>query len=578
MKLIKTTIRKFFLIFLIFFTLEKLVFAENNSIIHLKSLSIEALMDVQVTSVSRKKQKIVDSAAAVYVITQEDIRRSGLQTIPEILRKVPGLHVAHIDSSKWAITSRGFNGRFANKLLILMDGRTVYSPLFSGVYWDVQDTVLEDIERIEIIRGPGATMWGANAVNGVINIISKSTADTQSKLFTIAAGTNEKYSSTLRFGGEINENTSYRLYAKGFKRDGGIYYNSDDEVADKWKNNRLGFKLESKLTNSDTLKVQGDWYSGSAEQNIYRLISLTSGIVIRDEVNTHGGNIVANWEHQWNDDSDMALKVYFDQTKRKNQTLYEKRNTYDIDFHNKLLFSQQQFIWGLSFRETADDMDIPVTSPLNYVPEERKSKTFSGFVQDDIGFYDNTVHLIIGSKYQHNDYTGKEWQPNVRLLWSPNQQMSFWASISRAVRVPSRLESDVQIKTGGPITVYGSKDIDSEELIAYELGFRASLQDNIYIDITGFINNYDKLLTFELDNSTIPPVDVFIDNKMQGKTYGIEVATNWEISTDWRIDYSYSWLKTSFNLEHDSSDYTAINVQNYIEIQLLTHIYPLAEH
>jgi len=543
--------------------------AKNDNLIQLKGLSMEALMDVEVTSVTRKKQKMAESAAAVYVINQEDIRRSGLQSIPEILRMAPGIHVARIDSSKWAITSRGFNGRFANKLLILMDGRSVYSPLFSGVYWDVQDMVLEDIERIEIIRGPGATMWGANAVNGVINIISKSTVDTQSGLFTVASGTNEKYSSTLRYGSEINESTSYRVYAKGFKRQGGEFYQNNDHVEDNWKNNRLGFKIESLLTSSDNISIQGDWYTGVAEQNIFQPISRTSGLVLRDEADTQGGNILANWEHRWSDDLGLALKVYFDRTKRKNKALYEKRDTFDIDFQSDLLLSKQQIIWGLSYRTTTDDMEEPITSPISYTPQDRRNNTVSAFIQDDISFYNDKFHLIVGSKYELNDYTGNEWQPNIRFLWSPNQQSSYWASIARAVRVPSRLENDVQIQTGGPITVFGSNDFVSEELIAYELGYRFYPQHNFSFDIAGFINQYDELLTFELDTSIRPPSKMFIDNKMQGKTYGLEIASNWGVSPDWSMNFSYTWLKTSFNLDSDSMDSTAIqHVNNTPEHQM----------
>jgi iron complex outermembrane receptor protein len=574
MKIIKGFLFSLLSVIFLFISYAEIIVAQNNTMIQLKELSIEALMNVQVSSVSRKKQTLAESAAAVYVITQEDIRRSGLQTIPEILRMAPGLHVAQIDSSKWAVTSRGFNGRFANKLLVLMDGRTIYSPLFSGVYWDVQDLVLEDIERIEIIRGPGATMWGANAVNGVINIISKSTFDTQSGLFTLSSGTNEKYASTIRFGGEMDDNSSYRIYAKRFKRHGGIYFQNDNEVADIWTNNHTGFRFDSTLTQSDSLSIQGDIYSGSAEQNIYQPISRNSAIVIKDRADTQGSNILFNWDHRRSENSGMVLKLYFDQSKRKNKTLKEKRNTFDIDFQNDFLISGQKIIWGLSYRQSNDYLDEPEFSPLTYSPDNRKNKTISAFVQDDIRFYDDKLHLIIGSKFEHNGYTGNEWQPNIRFIWLPNKQSSIWASVAKAVRVPSRLESDVEIQTGGPITVYGSKYFTSEELLAYELGYRFYPQHTMSIDIAGFINQYDELLTFELDNSIIPPVNMYVDNKMKGKTYGIEITANWEIIPQWRLNYSYSWLKTSFDLDSDSLDFTAIKAVNNTpeqQMQLRSH-------
>jgi iron complex outermembrane recepter protein len=535
----------------------ELSFSQSDTLDQLKSLSLEALMDVHVTSVTRKKQRLADSAAAVYVISQEDIRRSGHQSLPEILRMAPGLHVAQIDSSKWAVSSRGFNGRFANKLLILMDGRILYSPLFSGVYWDVQNMVLEDIERIEIIRGPGATLWGANAVNGVINIISKSTTNTQSTLLGVGTGTNENYSSVLRYGAKIDAYTSYRIYAKSFHRKGGVFFKNENSVHSNWKDKHLGFKLETELTDSDSITFQGDWYTGSAEQNIYQP-TRTSGITIADEADTQGGNILADWKHRWSDSSGINLKVYFDQTKRKNRTLEEKRDTFVIDFQSDYILSKQQIVWGLGYKQSADNMVKPINSVLSFVPRNRKSKTFSAYIQDDISYYNNRLHLIIGSKYEHNDYTGDEIQPNIRLLWSPDEKSSLWMAVSKAARTPSRMESDVIIEPGGPVIVYGSSNYSSEDLLAFELGYRVYPKKNIYIDIAGFINHYDKLRTIETSDSPIPPIDLLIENKMDGKTYGLEIALNWNINQDWQLNSSYSWLHSNFYLKSDSSDSFAI--------------------
>lgn len=528
----------------------------------LKGLSLEDLMEVEVTSVSRKKQKLADSAAAVYVITQEDIRRSGHQSIPEILRMAPGIQVAQIDSSKWAISSRGLNGRFANKLLVLMDGRTIYSPLYSGVYWDVQDMVLEDIERIEVIRGPGATLWGANAVNGVINIISKSTRDTQAGLATLAVGKNEKYSTSLRYGGSMSPDTTYRIYAKGFERQGGEYFENslagDSEVADEWKNRRVGFKLESDLTLQDSITLQGDWYNGDSEQNAYIQVSPFSSVIEQHKAKTHGNNLMVDWKHRWSENLGMQFKAYYDYTFRKNRTLEESRKTLDLDFQSDYRINQQEIIWGIGYRYIKDDMQKPIGSVLEFEPEEQNLKVFSAFIQDEIAFNDHTMHLILGSKFEHNEYTGNEWQPNIRFLWNPDAQSSVWTSVARAVRTPSRIERDVVIKPGGPVVTYGSDAFESEELLAYEIGYRVYPSTAISIDLALFSNHYDGLRTLEQDNAQIPSFRYEFDNKMEGKTYGMELSIQWDINSDWRINTSYSWLKADFDLDDDSVDTNSI--------------------
>ena len=331
--------------------------------------------------------------------------------------------------------------------------------------------------------------------------------------------------------------------------------------------------MESQLTSSDSITLQGDWYNGSAEQNIYQ-VSRRSAHIIDDEVETQGANLIANWEHRWSDDAGMDLKIYFDRTRRKNITLEEKRETFDIDFQNDLVWNNQQIVWGLGYQQSADDMEKPINSVLTFIPENRKVKTYSAFIQDDISFYDDRLHLIIGSKYEHNDYTGYEVQPNARLSWSPNESNMIWAAVSKAIRTPSRLESDVEINTGGAVTVRGNSDFDAEKLLAYELGYRFFPKSHLFVDIAAFINHYDELRTIEMIGSPIPPIDMVFDNKMDGKTYGLEVMLNWEISQDWRLNSSYSWLHADYHIDSDSIDTNAVDsIDTSPEHQFQLHSY-----
>ncbi|MCU7946566.1 MAG: TonB-dependent receptor [Candidatus Thiodiazotropha sp. (ex Cardiolucina cf. quadrata)] len=527
---------------------------ESEELNRLKHLSLDDLLEVTVTSVSRKAQTLSDAASAIYVITQEDIRRSGMTQIPELLRMIPGMHVAQIDANKWAISARGFNGRYANKLLVLIDGRSLYTPLYSGVYWDVQDTVLEDIERIEVIRGPGATLWGSNAVNGIINIITKSTHGTEGGLISLAGGSEEKTLGTLRYSGKTTTENAYRIYAKRFQRDDTIFFDGIN-AGDDWQGERLGFRIDSKLSEIDNLTLQGDLYNGMAGQNNFTPFPPPSGSINRDEADTSGGNLLTRWTHRLSQESNLSLQFYYDRTNRKNTTLTEHRTTYDLDFqHDFLLNERHAIVWGAGYRSTRDEIHSPETSAIRFIHQKNRDRIVSAFVQDNITLLPDRLNMTLGSKYEHNDYTGNEFQPSLRMTWTPDNNNSFWWAISRAVRTPSRIETDVNIRVG-PISVSGNEAFDTEKLLAYELGYRTQATSNLSLDIAAFYNEYDDLSTFELIGPPSPGnTQIGLDNQMNGVSYGLELAANWEVSARWRIKASHAWLKVNLETDSSSSD------------------------
>ncbi len=533
----------------------------------LTELSIEELMNIEVTSVSKKQQKLIDAAAAVFVITAEDIRRSGATCIPDLLRIVPGLEVARIDTNRWAITSRGFNNYYASKLLVMIDGRSVYTPLFSGVYWDVQDTLLRDIERIEVIRGPGATLWGANAVNGVINIITKSAKDTQGGLVTAGVGNEEEYFGSIRYGASLGEDVFFRSYAKYFKRDSSAF-SSGDSADDDWDAFRAGFRMDCRISDSDSLIVTGDIYTGDEGQ------TLLSGLA--DTVEVAGGNLSAHWNRIVSEASEMTIKGYYSRTEREDLLLREVRDTLDFDFQNSVRLGEvQEIVWGLGYRFTQDEtFGSPVFS---FDPDCRNDHLFSAFIQDEITLYDDQLQLILGSKFEHNDFTGFEIQPSIRVLWTPEEQHTIWAAVSRAVRTPSRSNHDMRLNglvVGLGYNLWGDEDFASEELLAYEIGYRITPVANASVDMAVFYNVYDNLLTNE--TGSIPLIRHF-DNKVRGNTYGVEVAANWGISEHWKVAAAYTFLQIQQHLDSSSTDITRedhegdcphnqINLRSYINL------------
>ncbi len=415
-----------FLVLLFLFALTGTCHAETGEAaekqkltLELTDMSLEELMNIKVTSVSKRPEKLSHAEAAVFVITQEDIRRTGVTSIPEALRMVPGVEVARIDANKWAISARGFTRMFADKLLVLIDGRTVYTPLFSGVYWDVQDTLIEDVERIEVIRGPGASLWGANAVNGVINIITKHAKDTQGGLLSMTTGTEENAVGGVRYGGKINEETYYRFYTKYLNHDDFVN-SADQDMNNDWEVFRSGFRVDSGLSDTDSLTVQGDIYGGGIGST-YQTPILQEPYAVDLDFNDAiaGANLLSRWNRFFSDSSDISLQMYYDWTKREINVGGEERDTFDLDFqHHIRLNSRNDFLWGLGYRYTADSFDESTTAALE--PSSRSDHLFSLFIQDEMELIEELLKLTVGSKFEHNDYTGFEYQPTARLLWTPH--------------------------------------------------------------------------------------------------------------------------------------------------------------
>ncbi len=544
-------------------------------------MSIEELMSLRVTSVSKKEQKLSESAAAVFVITNEDIRRSGATSIPEVLRMVPGLQVARIDANKWAVTSRGGNGYFANKLLVLVDGRSVYSPLFSGVFWDLQDYPLQDVDRIEIIRGPGGTLWGANAVNGVINILTKSSKDTQGTLVEAGVGTEERGFGTIRFGGKVDDQTHYRCYAKYLDRDEAVFA-SGNPAHDDWRASRGGFRVDHE-TEDNTFVLQGDVYN----DNLGGTMTLVEPppVYSRDsnsDMVTGGLNILGRWEHSFADASNLSLQAFYDRTKIDHSILNQKADTFDLDFQYRFhVLKSHEVICGLGYRYVTDE--IKDSYMVSFVPDSRVFDVWSGFVQDEISLMDDKIRLTLGSKFEYNDYTGFEVQPNIRVLYKCGGDQSVWASVARAIRTPFRGESDVRFKRAlippgelGPgmpavlVQANGSKAVDSETLIAFDLGYRKWFTDTLSIDVATFYNMYDNLMTGELgipypDPTYFPKLVVpfTTSNRMDGYSRGLELALDWRHSDYFNLKTSYTYFKMELSMDKGSLDPTSENAEDF---------------
>ena len=536
----------------------------------LTELSLEDLMDIEITSVAKKSQRLSDAAAAVFAITGEDIRRSGVTSIAEALRMAPGVQVGRIDSNKWAISIRGFNGRFSNKLLVLMDGRTLYSPSFSGVFWDAQDTMLEDIERIEVIRGPGATLWGANAVNGVINIITKNSTDTQGGIVTAGAGTEEQGFGSVRYGGNIKANTTWRAYAKYFNRDDGETATGKDG-SDEWDVLRGGFRMDHGDEDSKhRFTVQGDIYNGQVGERVTTYSRSAPYAATNDVKNDQqGGHILGRWEKSLPGGSDIALQCYYDRFDYSADYLGVTVDTYDIEFQHRFTWGdRQEIIWGIGYRFMHDDYDN--SEYISFDPDTQDYDILSAFVQDEITVIPETLNFTVGLKFEHNDFSHSELQPSARFIWKPQEGHRLWSSIAYAVRTPSRGDTAAQLlQSAGPLTTSppltsfavlanGSPEFDSEQLIAYEAGYRVKVRDDFSLDLAAFVNNYNDLFTSKL--TTFPDLarlqfvtSTIADNKMDGEAYGGEIVANWK-PLDWLSLYAvYSYLQIQLHLEQDGT-------------------------
>ncbi len=502
----------------------------------LKEKSLKELMDVMVTSVSKKAEKLSEAASAITVITQDDIRRSGATSLAEALRLAPNLEVAQVDSHEWAISARGFNGTTANKLLVLIDGRSVYTPLFSGVFWDVQDTLLEDVDRIEVISGPGATVWGANAVNGVINILTKSARDTQGFLFYGGGGTEQRGFGGVRYGGQLGTNAYYRIYAKFFNRDD-TSLSDGANGQDGWQMGQGGFRVDWYPGELNQLTFQGDGYGGAINQPV------------NGDIRVSGGNLLGRWSHTFSEESDLKAQFYYDRTHRRiPQEFAEDLDTYDFDLQQRFrLGERQDIVAGLNYR-LSDDR-VGNTPNFAFLPEHRSFQLFSAFVQDEITLLPDRLRLTLGSKFEHNDFSGFEFQPSGRLSWTVTSRQTLWAAISRAVRTPSRIDTDFFVPANPPFALAGGPEFTSEELLAYELGYRIRPIDQLSFSLAAFYNVYDHLRSLE------PGPPLTIGNGLEGETYGAELTGSYQMTSWWRWRAGYTYLQEHIRLKPGSMDF-----------------------
>lgn len=527
--------------------------SSTTSIATLKLLTIDELLTVEVTSVSRRVEPRDEAAAALAVVPQEHIRRSGATTVPDALRGVPGLHVARRNANSWGISSRGFSSTNSEKLLVQSDTRSIYTPLFSGVFWDVQDYLFSDIERIEVIRGPGATLWGSNAVNGIINITTKSAADTHGSRLEVLAGTNERMVS-FRQGAQSAAGLHYRVFGKYLSRDGTRHTGlTEDDGALA----HVGFRTDWSDGADTDFTVQGDLYRGEMGQLAPAVTIIGRPGPTGDLVaEVSGGNLLARWQRRFPGGSELQVRAYYDRTHRDDPSFIDDLDTFDIDAQHRFSpLERHDVLWGLNYRYLANESRGRGIFAVE--PAASEDQVFSAFLQDRITLREN-LHLTIGTKAEHNDFSGFELQPSIRALWEFSPGRSLWAAASRAARIPTRIERDIFIDVSDPaanplIRLLGNRDFAAEELTAYELGLRWRVSPNLHLDIAAFDNRYDGLASLELGSSSTLPdgrtlVPIFHQNLNAGRARGIETVAHLSLTENWRITASHSYLR----LEIDS--------------------------
>jgi iron complex outermembrane receptor protein len=534
-------------------TLPCLAAGASTTLSELKQLNVEDLMNLEVTSVTRHPARLLEAASAIQVVTQAEIRRSGATTLPEALRLAGNLQVAQRGSHGWAISARGFNTELANKLLVMIDGRTVYTPLFSGVFWEAQDYLLEDIDRIEVISGPGGTLWGANAVNGVINVITREAVDSQGLHLEAAAGSQLESLAGLRYGGSLAEDVHFRVYGKHIDGDRSVL-GDGSRVNDDWRRTQGGFRVDSADVAGHSFTLQGDGYQ------------LDESAPTGGEIVMRGVNLLGRWTHTWSADSDLSLQAYYDRASLSDPvpalmiggvqavppgTLRDRLDTFDLDFHHRFpLGSAQVITWGLGFRHTHD---VVTNAPgLAFFPAELDQQLYSAFLQAAIRLREDLV-LTVGSKLEHNDYTGLEYEPGVRLQWRPLQTQTFWGAISRAVRTPSRVDRDLSQAAPPYIAVLqGRPEFTSEKVVAYEAGWRAQAGSTLTTSVAVFYNDYSDIRSTSITPLTILPF--FFANNLEGHTWGVEFAGSVQLMEGWSLHGGYNLLREDLRVKPGTFD------------------------
>jgi len=544
-------------------------------------MDISQLMNIMVTSASKRAQSLSDVPAAIFVITQEDIRRSGVRTIPEALAMAPGIQVNQINGYRWSVASRGFPGFNSTKLLILIDGRSLYSPGYSGTFWDSQNTMLEDVDRIEVIRGPGGTVWGANAVNGIINIITKSAKDTQGALVRVGMGSGGMFTSAARYGAKLGEETYGRFYLSYDDYPSNTLLRPDITTGsldgnDGWRPAQGGFRLEGKANDRAEWTVQGDLLRNTEENLVFPNWLAHSPYLSSwyDNATITRSNLLGRWHQDLGQGRALTLQSYIDLSSydMEKDRFKQVFNSFDLDLQYETpLGSRQALVLGTGFHQT--QIDFTSTEMLEF--PDRDDSLYSAFVQDEITLLPDTLWLTLGSKYEHNEYSGSEWQPSAKLLWKPKARHSLWGSVSRAVRTPTLLEQEGRVTMGtyftpwgdGRASLLGTSGFDSEKLVAYEAGYRWQASETLALDLAVFLNEYDDLYTLVLEPDGLN-YNALFKNGMEGTGYGFEAAVDWKAAhwLSWQLSYSLLQL----NLHQDNVP-GALNTDRYFEKLSPTH-------
>jgi len=543
----------------------------------LSQVSLEDLMNMKVTSVSKKDQKMSQAAAAIFVITQEDIGRSGATNIPDLLRMVPGMDVSQINANAWAVSARGFNDQFSNKLLVLIDGRAVYTPLLGGVNWDTQNVPLVDIDRIEVIRGPGATIWGANAVNGVINIVTKKAQDTEGALLSGGGGFGGQAYGTVQYGGSLPRDTNYRVFTNYFNY-GSLPAVGGGSGQDNMNLLQGGFRVDSSISSKDSLTVQGDLYTGQSGATIIHIFSIAPPVAGNSNVddNLSGGNVLGRWNHTFSSRSDTTLQFYFDNSERTGPESRDKLNIIDLDFSYHFAWgSRQDFVWGAGYRRIWDN--TVGTIDQAFTPANVASQLVTFFAQDTIALKPARVYLTVGTKVENSYFSGYDFEPSARLAWTPCNWMTLWSAVSRAERSPTRRDAGLNAAlaafpdpggSGTPVEVilFGNPKFQNEHVVAYEAGFRAQPNKRLSIDVSTFLNHYDHLTSLEPGREVFEPspaparfvMPITLGNLMYGTTEGGEISANIKLTDRWTLSPGYAFLQMHLHLQPTSLDTTSV--------------------
>jgi iron complex outermembrane recepter protein len=498
----------------------------------LADLSLEELSEIQVFSASRHLEPTHGTPSAIFVLTGEDLHRAGVTSIPDALRLVPGVQVGRVDANKWAVSMRGFNSREANKLLVLVDGRSIYDPLFSGMLWESHDVLLEDVERIEVIRGPGGTLWGANAFNGVINIITRNAADTTGTFASLTAGDEERYIAALRHGWATSDNASVRLYLKARERDTGYLF--PEEPVDASRDVRGGLRWDWRVSGNDEVRISADVFDATA--------GIRETPAQAHEVQHEGHNLLGRWTHQASPERELRLQVYYDHVGYESIGFTQNRDTYDLEFQQRLQSGERHLlVWGAGYRRTRDDVLSSLSGFVDVLPARRDDTVQTLFLQDAVEIAADKLQLTLGIKFEDTDYADAQWLPNLRLAYTPTKEQTWWAAVSEATRVPSRLEADLTFFNSIRI----GDSFQAEDVRAYEAGFRQLVSPELWLDLALFRNDYEDLLTTEANG--------MLRNFMSGHSEGAELAVRWEPLAQLRVDGSYTFLDMDLELHSQST-------------------------